>query len=70
MWYKLMRTQYGQLQCKKSGDGDKDLTEQDKWLLERMEFLKGHVYKIKRRQGVSLKAEMEAHWAQASPLTP
>ena len=39
IWFKGMRTRYGKLTSKKSGDGAKEHTDRDTWILRSFSFL-------------------------------
>ena len=54
-WYKSMRTSFGKLTQKKSGQAAKNLTEREQWILRVFDFLKTHITRVPSRQacGVS-----------------
>jgi len=56
VWYKSLRTRYGRLIKKASGQADTDaeLTDRDRWILTNLEFLKPHMYEVNRRTAVSV----------------
>ena len=58
IWHRSLRTRYGCLQKKKSGDGAAEFTERmdqkDKWILSIFSFLRAHIYDVKKRATVSL----------------
>ena len=60
VWYTSMRTRYGKVTKDKSGDGASDLTERDAWIVRRFSFLAGHIKRVDRRQGVSIKKKIAA----------
>lgn len=55
-WYKSLRTRYGKLKMKKSGDGAAELTDRENWLLQKFTFLDGHIHRVKTRPLVSVSA--------------
>ena len=42
-WFKRMRTRYGKLTSKKSGDGAREYTDRDSWILRSFSFLDDHI---------------------------
>lgn len=48
-WYKSIRSRYGRILKKKSGDGAGELTERDLWIKAKFEFLKVHIYDVPKR---------------------
>lgn len=54
VWYKSLRTRMGKLMKKKSGQGDEELTDRDKWILSNLVFLKVHILAVHRRPLVSV----------------
>ena len=57
-WYESMRTRFGRLSVRKSGDGAREITERDQWILTSFNFLSRHIVRIASRQGVSIKAKI------------
>lgn len=55
-----MRTKFGRLTLKKSGDGAKELTDRDQWILSAFSYPRQHAVWIVSRQTVSFKAEIPA----------
>ena len=53
-WYDSMRTRVGKLTLKKSGDGTKELTDREKWVLAKFDFLITHISRIPSRQAVNV----------------
>ena len=55
-WYKTVRTQFGKLSKRKSGDGSRELSDRDRWVLTSFDFLKTHIVRVTSRQagGVSI----------------
>ena len=49
-WYKSMRTSFGKLTQKKSGQAAKSLTEREQWILIVFDFLKTHITRVPSRQ--------------------
>lgn len=49
-----MRTRFGRISKRKSGDGAKELTDRDSWILEAFSFLRKHIVRVASRQGVSV----------------
>ena len=45
-----MRTQFGKLLQKKSGDGDREYTDREKWIMSQFSFLKNHIVRVASRQ--------------------
>ena len=67
VWYKSIRTKYTKLTYKKSGTATKQLTDRDKWIISKLSFLTGHIYRMTGRQTSSLKetiAESQASGSQ------
>ena len=54
IWYRSLRTRYGCLLKKMSGDRAAEFTERDKWILSIFSFLRAHIYDVKKRATVSL----------------
>ncbi|KAK6190706.1 hypothetical protein SNE40_002509 [Patella caerulea] len=54
VWYQSIRTRYGRLSKKKSGSGAGELTDRDNWILEKFDFLKGHIHEVRSRTAVSI----------------
>ena len=54
IWYRSLRTRYGCLLKKKSGDRAAEFTERDKWILSIFSFLRAHIYDAKKRTTVSV----------------
>ena len=42
-WYESLRTRWGKMDEKKSGQASPDFTERDKWVWEKFQFLRGHI---------------------------
>ncbi len=53
-WVDSMMFQYGRLTQTKSGQGAKDNTEREAWILEKFCFLKDHIACQTSRHGVSV----------------
>ena len=53
-WYKSMRTRLSKLTKSKSGDGSREMTDRDKWILTRFEFLKKHICRLRSRPGINV----------------
>jgi hypothetical protein len=50
-WYLSLRTRFGKLvKCKKSGDGARDYTTREEWLITNLDFLNKHIYRHQGRQ--------------------
>ncbi|XP_014662275.1 PREDICTED: uncharacterized protein LOC106805259 isoform X2 [Priapulus caudatus] len=60
IWYRSLRTRYGRLLKKKSGQGATELTERDQWVLTRFSFLKTHIYEVQRRTVIKAAAAAAA----------
>ncbi len=58
IWYRSLRTRYGRLLKKKSGQGATELTERDEWVLAQFAFLKTHIYKVQRRTVVNVSKKL------------
>ena len=54
IWYRSLRTRFGRLLKRKSGQGVPDLTERDEWVMAKFAFLKVHIYNVQRRTMVSV----------------
>lgn len=54
IWYRSLRTRYGRLLKKTSGDGAAEFTERDQWILAQFAFLRAHIYDVKKRTTVSV----------------
>jgi len=54
VWYRSIRTRYGRLVKKKSGTGAGERTDRDNWILEKFDFLKGHIHEVQPRTVVSV----------------
>ena len=54
MWFNTLRTKYGKLTKKKSGDGAKKPTDRDQWILTTLSYLDGHITRIPSRQSCSV----------------
>jgi hypothetical protein len=48
-WYNSLRTRFGRLRKKKSGDADPEHTERDTWILRSFEFLAVHIVEVQKR---------------------
>ncbi|XP_078318766.1 uncharacterized protein LOC144620814 [Crassostrea virginica] len=59
-WYSSMRTRYGRLKKNKSGDGDKEMTERDVWVIKNFEFLHPHIHEVQKKTLVSMKKKLAA----------
>ena len=55
-WYASMRSRYGRLSKKKSGDGatQAEMTERDIWINRKFDFLRSHIYEVQKRTTVSV----------------
>lgn len=53
-WYESMRTRLGKLTRSKSGDGAKELTERQQWVLDKFDFLLHHISRSGGRQAVNV----------------
>ena len=69
-WFDSLRTKYGKLSAVKSGDGARELTFRDKWVLDKFAFLKRHIVRVPSRQacGVSIFTNYitTIYWIQSS----
>ena len=55
IWFKSMRTRFGKLvKMNKSGDGAKEHTERDKWILKAFNFLRTHIVTVRSVQPLSV----------------
>lgn len=54
IWYRSIRTRYTRLLKKKSGEEAPEFTERDQWILTKMDFLRGHIYAVRKRPLVSV----------------
>ena len=61
-WYKSLRTRLGKLTFKKSGEGNAEKTDRDKWILERFDFLVKHIHRVKGRVGASVSTNFHVHY--------
>ncbi|CAC5411106.1 unnamed protein product [Mytilus coruscus] len=69
-WYSSMSTRYGRLK-KKSGDGDKELTERDDWVIRNFDFLHPHVHEVQKKTLVSVnEEEITSSWKLCFDETP
>ncbi|VDI06290.1 Hypothetical predicted protein [Mytilus galloprovincialis] len=68
-WYSSMRTRYGRLKKTKSGDGDKEYTERDDWVINNFDFLHPHGHGIQKKTSVSMKKKLLAAENCASSAT-
>jgi len=57
-WYDGMRTRFGKLSSRKSGDGVKGLMNREKCIMGRFNFFNQHIARVLSRLGVSLKAKL------------
>ena len=53
-WYSSLRTRYGRLNKKQSGQELMDMTERDTWIVEKFSFLRPHIHEVKKRPLVSV----------------
>ena len=53
-WYQSIRTRFGRLRKKKSGDGAADPTDRDAWILRCLDFLAPHIVEVRSRAAVSV----------------
>jgi hypothetical protein len=53
-WYKSMRSRYGRIKKKKSGDGDSELTERDEWIARHFDFLCPYIHEVQKKTAVSV----------------
>jgi hypothetical protein len=53
-WYQSIRTRFGRLRKKKSGDGAADHTDRDAWILRCLDFLAPHIVEVRSRAAVSV----------------
>ncbi|XP_013386501.1 uncharacterized protein LOC106155992 [Lingula anatina] len=56
IWYKSIRTRYGKLMKKQSGQADQELTDRDRWVISNLQFLQIHIERVHRRTLVNLKS--------------
>ena len=54
IWFKGMRTRYGKHTSKKSGDGAKEHTDRDTWILRSFSFLDDHIARVPSRQSCNV----------------
>ena len=54
IWFKGMRTRYGKLTSKKSGDGAKEHTDRGTWILRSFSFLDDHISRVPYRQSCNV----------------
>ena len=54
IWFKGMRTRYGKLTSKKSGDRAKEHTDRDTWILRSFSFLDDHISRVSSRQSCNV----------------
>ena len=64
-WYKSLRTRLGKLTFKKSGEGSAEKTDRDKWILDRFDFLKKHIHRVRGRVGASVSTHFQVHYYYA-----
>ena len=55
-WYRSIRTRFGRLLHRKSGDGATEITERDHWILKNFDWLKSHVFEVQKKTTVSVSA--------------
>uniref|UniRef100_UPI003590010E uncharacterized protein isoform X1 n=1 Tax=Myxine glutinosa TaxID=7769 RepID=UPI003590010E len=60
VWYKSMRTRFGQLKKLKSGDGCKEFTSRDQWILGHFAFMSAHIYDCPNRGAGILKQKLQS----------
>ena len=53
-WYKSMRTRLSKLTNQKPGDGTRDLTDRDRWVLEKFDFPRKHICRVTSRQATNV----------------
>lgn len=49
-----MRTRLGKISGKKSGDGAKELTDRDQWIVDKFSFLQSHISRMQGKQAVNV----------------
>ena len=59
-WYESVRSKIGKLTDRKSGSATKELSDRDKYLLDKFGFLKDHIVRQPSRVGSSLKSKLLA----------
>ena len=59
-WFESMRTRFGKLTKRKSGDGAPQKTDRDKWILSRFAFLASHIVRHPGRPAGGLKRKLAA----------
>ena len=65
-----MRTQFGKLIQKKSGDGARDYTEREKWVIGKFDFLKSHIVQVASRQAGFLKGRLRQTTSTTTSAQP
>ena len=53
-WYMGRRTVFGKLTAEKSGDGAREYTDREKWIMDKFSFLKGHITRLTGRNIASV----------------
>ena len=53
-WYETNRTRYGKISKRKSGDGARQLTPRQQWVLKSFDFLKDHINRLQSRAAVDV----------------
>ena len=54
VWYKSLRTRYGRLKKMPSGSGAPEFSDRDKWILQKLEFLRPYIVVVPKRTTVSV----------------
>ena len=54
VWYKSLRTRFGRLKKMPSGSGTQEFSERDKWILQKLKFLRPHIADVSKRTAVSV----------------
>jgi len=53
-WYKAIRSRFTRLVHTESGDGVRELTEMDRWILQNLAWLRNNVIDVRRKTSVSV----------------
>ncbi|MEW8548748.1 MAG: hypothetical protein AB2693_35045 [Candidatus Thiodiazotropha sp.] len=67
VWYKSLRTRYGRLRKMPSGSGVQELSDRDRWILQKLEFLRPHIVDVPKRTTVSVSICQTCKTAKKGP---
>ncbi|XP_014675988.1 PREDICTED: uncharacterized protein LOC106815965 [Priapulus caudatus] len=58
LWYSSLRTRFGRLNKKKSGQEDVEMTERDEWVYNHFQFLAPYIHEVQPKTTVSMKQKI------------